>query len=82
MSERATANPEPQSKINTVAQPRVSYRALGISNIFFGLLSGVGALANWSSGKGVERAMLSAMLALSLIVMGIIMVHSSPARRR
>ena len=65
----------------TPAQPRISFRALGISNVFFGLLAGVGALANWSSGKGLDRALLSAMLALTLIVMGILMIRANRARR-
>lgn len=80
MSERVTTVPQNQPRSS--AQPRISYRSLGISTLFFSLLAGVGALANWSSGKGLERAAISAALALTLLVIGILMLKYDTAQRR
>ena len=82
MSVPITTAPEKRKQAAPPVQPRISYRALGISNVFFGLLAAVGALANWSSGKGADRATLSAILALTLIVMGILMIQNNPLRRQ
>lgn len=62
----------------------VSHKAMGISCLFFGIVSSVGAVANWASGHPVHsgtgslRLLLSAVMSLGLLALGIMLVHKEP----